>query len=82
MTFGPADTQRFLNVSVSNDADIESQESFNLSIQLGRAAVRIGIRPGDPSETVVVINDDDEGTKRVILFSCYFPSFFKISNIC
>ena len=62
MTFGSTDTQRSLNVSINNDAEIELEENFTLLIQLGRAAVRIGVQLGDPSETTVVIYDDDEGS--------------------
>lgn len=61
MVFGPADTHRLLNVSIYNDAEIEAEENFTLLIQLGRAAVRIGVQLGDPLETIVVIYDDDEG---------------------
>ena len=61
VVFGPADTHRLLNVSINNEAEIESEENFTLLIQLGRAAVRIGVQLGDPSETIVVIYDDDEG---------------------
>lgn len=62
MTFGSTDTQRSLNVSINNDAEIELEENFTLLIQLSRAAVRIGVQLGDPSETTVVIYDDDEGS--------------------
>ena len=62
VTFGSTDTQRSLNVSINNDAEIELEENFTLLIQLSRAAVRIGVQLGDPSETTVVIYDDDEGS--------------------
>ena len=62
VTFGPGDTLRFLDIFINNDAEVELEENFTLSIQLSRVTVRIGVELGDPSETVVVINDDDEGT--------------------
>ena len=61
VTFGPDDTLRFLNVFINNDAEVELEENFTLSILPSRAATRIGVRLGDPSETTVIINDDDEG---------------------
>jgi len=67
--FGPNDTLRFLNISINDDTETESEENFTLSIQLGRAAVRIGVRLGDPSETVVIINDDDEGKAQVVMYN-------------
>lgn len=60
VTFGPSDVHILFNVSIINDAVLELEENFTLSIQLSRAQVRIGVELGDPSETVVVINDDDE----------------------
>lgn len=62
MIFGPDDTRSFLDIFINNDAELELEENFTLSIQLSRVTVRIGVQLGDPSETVVVINDDDEGT--------------------
>ena len=61
VTFGPDDTLSFFDVFINNDAEVELEENFTLSIQLSRVTVRIGVELGDPSETVVVINDDDEG---------------------
>ena len=61
VTFGPDDTLQLLNVSINNDAEVELEENFTLRIQLGRVAIRIGVRLGDPSETTVIIIDDDEG---------------------
>ena len=62
MIFGPNDTLSFLDISITNDAELELEENFTLRIQLSRVTVRIGVELGDPSETVVVIIDDDEGT--------------------
>ena len=60
--FGPDDTLTFLDIFINNDAELELEENFTLSIQLSRVTVRIGVGLGDPSEAVVVINDDDKGT--------------------
>ena len=58
VTFGPDDTLRFLNVFINNDAEVELEKNFTLSIQLSTAATCIiGVRLGDPSETTVIIVD-------------------------
>ena len=62
MIFGPNDTLSFLDIFITNDAELELEENFTLSIQLSRVTVRLGVELGDPSKTVVVIIDDDEGT--------------------
>lgn len=75
VTFGSMDTRAFLSVPIKNDAEVEPEENFTLSIQLSRVAVRIGIQEGDPSETVVVINDDDEGIITNVLILCVYFIF-------
>ena len=57
VTFGPDDMLRFLNVYINNDAEVELEENFTLSIQLSRAATCIGVQLGNPSETTVIIVD-------------------------
>ena len=65
VTFGPTDTLGFLNISITDDTEVELQENFTLRIALRRAEVRLGIRVGKPSETTIIINDDDEGKLQV-----------------
>jgi len=57
--FGPSDIIKTLNISIADDSIVESQENFTLMIQLGRAAVRLGVERGSPSEATVTINNDD-----------------------
>lgn len=61
VTFGPNDTRTFLNISINDDREVELEENFTLRIQLGRVTRRLGVRLGDPSETIVVIIDDEKG---------------------
>jgi len=57
--FGPTEIIKTFNISIVDDSIVESQENFTLSIQLSRAAVRLGVERGTPSLATVAISDND-----------------------
>jgi len=59
VTFGATDTMQFVNIPINDDDILENTEQFIVELSVPDPARNIGVREGTPSETTVIINDND-----------------------
>jgi len=61
VTFGPNDTQVFINITIAVDSYPEFIETFNISVIILPAMRQIGVMKGDTvAATGFIINDDSK----------------------